>query len=221
MDRLYLKRAEGGRGLKTACMYMFQKARKRCSKWLRVKELLILKKTKGDLLETKSGNLKRKKLRGVFFKNTEFRDEQTWNWLRKGDLKKATEGTIMAAQEQAIRTRSIRHRIDNENISPLCRLCGERDETVAHLVSECMILCQTQYKKRRHDRIAQVIHWELCKAYDLEHMEKWYDHHPEKIKENEKVKTLWDMNARLWTLRALLTPELWEKRGRKWTSTRN
>ena len=100
--------------------------------------------------------------------------------MKKGDLKKAAEGNIMAAQEQAIRTRSIRHCIDKENISPFCRLCGERDETVAHLVTECKTLCQTQYKKWRHDKIAQVIHWQLCKAHDLEHMEKWYDHHPEK-----------------------------------------
>ena len=110
-------------------------------------ETVDIGKRKEDLLERKRENLKRKNLHGVFFKNTEFRDEQMWNWLRKGDLRKATEGTIMAAQEQAIRTRSIRHRIDNENISPLCRLCGERDETVAHLVSECKILCQTQFKK--------------------------------------------------------------------------
>ena len=99
----------------------------------------------------------------------------------------------MAAQEQAIRTRSIRHYIDKESISPLCRLCGERDETVAHLVSECKTLCQTQYKKWRHDTIAQVIHWQLCKAHELEHVEKWYDHRPEKVTENEKVKILWDM----------------------------
>ena len=145
------------------------------------------------ILEKRRENLKRKNLYRVFFKNTEFRDEQTWNWLKKGDLKKATEGTIMAVQEQAIRTRSIRHYIEKENISPLCRLCGQRDETAAHLVSECKTLCQTQYKKWHHDRIAQVIHWQLWKAQDLEHMEKWYDNHPEKATENEKVKILWDM----------------------------
>ena len=115
-------------------------------------------KTKEDTLESRRENLKRKNLHSVFFKNTEFRDEQTWNWLKKGDLKKATERTIMAAQEQAIRTRSIGYCIDKENISPLCRLCGERDETAAHLVSECKTLCQTQYKKWRHDTIAQVIY---------------------------------------------------------------
>ena len=57
VDRLYLKRAEDGRGLisvedcvlieKTACIIMSQKARKRCSKWLRTKKLLILEKQKG------------------------------------------------------------------------------------------------------------------------------------------------------------------------------
>ena len=38
--------------------------------------------------------------------------------IRTGDLKKATEGTIMAAQEQAIRTCMIRETIDKENESP-------------------------------------------------------------------------------------------------------
>ena len=36
-------------------------------------------------------------------------DQQIWNWLRKGDLKKTTEGVIMTAQDQAIRTRLIKH----------------------------------------------------------------------------------------------------------------
>ena len=100
----------------------------------------------------------------------------------------------MAAQEQAIGTKSIRHRIDKENISSLCRLCGERDETVAHLLSERKNHCQTQYKKWRHDKIAQVIHWQLCKAHDLGHTERWYDHHQQIVTENEKVKILWDMS---------------------------
>ena len=86
-----------------------------------------------------------KNLHSVFFVKTDFRDPRSWQWLR--DLKKATEGTIMTAQEQATRTRSIRHRIDKESVSPLCRLCGEREETVAHVVSECKVLAQNQYKK--------------------------------------------------------------------------
>ena len=99
----------------------------------------------------------------------------------------------MAAEEQAIRTRSIKHHIDKENISPLCRICGEREETVAHLISECKNLAQKQYKQWRHDKIAQVIHWQFCKDYNLEHAEKWYDHRPQVTVENDKVKILWDM----------------------------
>ena len=99
----------------------------------------------------------------------------------------------MAAQEQATRTRSIRHRIDKENVSPLCRLCGEREETVAHVVSECKVLAQNQYKKWRHDTICQIIHWQLGKDNGLDHSERWYDHRPDAITENESVKLLWDM----------------------------
>ena len=54
-------------------------------------------KTKEDLLESRRENLKRKNPQSVFFKKIEFRNEQTWNWSRRGGLKKATEGTIMAA----------------------------------------------------------------------------------------------------------------------------
>ena len=34
--------------------------------------------------------------------------EITWNWLKNGYLKKETEGFIMAAQDQAIRTNAIK-----------------------------------------------------------------------------------------------------------------
>ena len=99
----------------------------------------------------------------------------------------------MAAQEQTIRTRSIQHRIDKVDISPLCRICGEREETVAHIVSECGKLAQKQYKQWRHDKVAQAIHWQICKEKDLEHDEKWYEHRPKTVVENASVKVLWDM----------------------------
>ena len=69
----------------------------------------------------------KKSLHSVFFLKMDSKDPRSREWLRNGDFKKATEGTTMAAYEKATRTRSIRHRIDKENISPLCRLCGERE----------------------------------------------------------------------------------------------
>ena len=85
-------------------------------------ETVDIGKRKEDLLERKRENLKRKNLHVVFFKNTEFRDGQTWNWLRKGDLKKATEGTIMAAQG-----RSSEQGLLDIASTTRTSLCGERE----------------------------------------------------------------------------------------------
>jgi len=64
------------------------------------------------------------------------------------------------------------------------------EETISHLVSECSQLAQKQYK---HDKVAQVLHWQLCKNHGLEHNEQWYDRKPQTVLENENVKIFWDM----------------------------
>ena len=46
--------------------------------------------------------------------------------------------------------------------SLLCRLCGEKGESVQHLASGCKKLAQ-KYYKRRHDNVAKKVHWNLCK----------------------------------------------------------
>ena len=33
---------------------------------------------------------------------------------------------------------------------------------VKNIVSECPKLVQNEYKKTRHDKLARVIHWQLC-----------------------------------------------------------
>ena len=54
------------------------------------------------------------------------------------------------------------------------------------------MLAQKEYK-RRHDNIARLIHWKLCCKYDMSRGEKWYEHQPEGVVENEKCTILWDM----------------------------
>ncbi len=54
-------------------------------------------------------------------------------------------------------------------------------------------MAQTEYKGR-HDKLAKVIHWDLCKKYGVQVHAKWYDHVPEKVVETDQVKILWDFN---------------------------
>lgn len=60
-----------------------------------------------------------------------------------------------------------------------------------HIVSGCANLAQKEYKKR-HDKTALRINWELSEKYDLECGEKWYEHKPLPAIENDQVKLVWD-----------------------------
>ena len=107
-----------------------------------------------------------KPLHGQFRKATEeVRSKSSWNWLKKGSLKKETESTIAAAQDQALCTRNLRNAVYGENVESICRVCGAADETVAHIVSECSKLAQKEYKQVRHDNVAKTFHWKLCEKW--------------------------------------------------------
>ena len=79
--------------------------------------------------------------------------EESWRWLWNGYLKKETKGMICAAQEQVLRTNSVKCYINKTSDCPLCRLCGKRLESVWHIVSGCSNLAQDEYKKH-HDKVA-------------------------------------------------------------------
>ena len=88
--------------------------------------------------------------------------DKTWTWLRKGNFKRETESLLIAAQNSTIRTNHIKARIDKTQQNSKCKLCGDRDETITHIISECNKLAQKEYKAR-HDWVGKVIHWEKCK----------------------------------------------------------
>ena len=75
----------------------------------------------------------------------------------------------------------------------LRRICGEREETVQHIICECKKLAQREYK-RRHNTVAKLVHWKLCEKHNLKRKEKWYEHCPEGTVEEDGVKLIWDIN---------------------------
>ena len=114
-------------------------------------------------------------------------------WLRKGNFKRETESLLRAAQSNTIRTNQIKARIDKTQQNSKCRLCGDRDETINHIISECSKLAQKEYKTR-HDWVGKVIPWEMCKKLKFHHTNKWYMHNPASVLENDTHKLLWDIN---------------------------
>ena len=210
VDRTYLKRKKGGRGLISVeeCV-MLEKTS--LGFYINGKEELLLqevvkedimsenenpKTVKERLRRTREERYYSKPLHSAFLRETqEVRDEaNSWLWVQKGLLKKETEGLIMAAQDQAIRTNWIRHNIDKEDISPSCRLCGKE---MRLSVSECKELAQNDYKKARHDKVAAILHWQMCQKYGFPTAAKSYEHFVDKemsVLENEKVKLLWDFS---------------------------
>lgn len=58
-------------------------------------------------------------------------------------------------------------------------------------MSGCANLAQQEYKKC-HDKTAVGVHWELNKKYDLECGEKWHEHKPLPVIENDQITLVWD-----------------------------
>ena len=208
VTRLYMKRKFGGRGLISVkdCiegeirnMYHYiansdEELLKFVARSLEIDENSVEDKGTFEkrVIEEKKDDLKGMKLHGQFEVQTEnLKTEESWNWLSKGDLKRETESLLMAAQEQALNTNSIKKNIYKTSDDDKCRLCGNAPETITHIVSACKKLAQKEYL-RRHDKVCLNIHWQLCVKYGLECNEKWYQHTPSAVHENDDVKLLWN-----------------------------
>ena len=119
--------------------------------------------------------------------------DKTWTWPRKRNFKRKTESLLIAAQDSAIRTNHIKARIDKTQQTSKCRLCGDRDETINHIISEYSKLAHWKYKAR-HDWVGKVIHWEMYKKFKFDHTNKWYMHSTAPVLENATNKLQSDFN---------------------------
>jgi len=63
--------------------------------------------------------------------------EQSYRWLKSGDIRGETESKIVSAQDQAFSTNYFKNKILKEEIGSKCRLCKQHEETIDHLTSAC------------------------------------------------------------------------------------
>ena len=149
--RLYLARTEGERGL-ISCEECGNVEVQSLNKYLSESEEWMLKFVAGEnglsevedpdafkkrLKKEKTSQWLEKPLHSRFLKDTE--KVNTEKTLKGVHLKKETEAMVCAAQEQTLRLNSIKHPTEDQDLSPMCRLCGELSETVMRLSSGCPV----------------------------------------------------------------------------------
>ena len=198
VDRLYVSRKEGGRGL-ASIEDIVDASIQRLEEYIEKNERGLITTIRNDadntieerVTTTRKQKWEGKQLYGRFKRLiNNISHQKSWTWLRKGNFKRETESLLIAVQDNAIRTNNIKARIDKTQQNSKCRLCGDRDETINHIISECSKLAQRE-NKARHDK---VVHWEMCRKFQFDHTNKWYMHNPAPVLENATHKLLWDFS---------------------------
>ncbi len=207
VDRLYIPRDEGGRGL-TNVEDMIEREKLALRDYVEHKDDQLMEAVrqsgehkrkmateataaeykKAKQLEKYNG-WKEKTLHGHYLRTLpqEAGLVETFRWLAKGNLKQSTEALLVAAQDQALNTKAHAKNILKVTRDGQCRMCGQHEETVSHLVAGCPILANAKYKER-HNEVAKIVHWSICNKYNIETLQQWWKHKLESVTENSEVK---------------------------------
>ncbi len=194
VDRLYIKRKEGGRGLMSVeeCVRAEEAG---LEEYVLASEEWMLKVVAEEMYggegpseykkrmdRERKERLREKVIHGKFFRDVEkVADPRSWQWLSGGYLDKKKESYICAAQENVLNTRLYGVTKLGQEGDGKCRKCGIDSESVGHLVSACSKLSQREYRKR-HDRVGLRVYWELCGNYGLKRSETWYEEVPDPVR---------------------------------------
>ena len=145
VDRLYVSRKEGGRGL-ASIEDTVDASIQRLEDYIEKHERGLITTIRVDtdntinerMTTTRKQKCEGKQLYGCFKRLiNNISHQKTWTRLRKGNLKRETKSLRIAAQDNAIRTNHIKPRIDKMQQNSKCRLCGDRDEIINHIISKC------------------------------------------------------------------------------------
>ena len=156
VDRLYILRKEGGRGLISIddCVEL---AIRGLEFYVHGSEERLIQAARGDKIDgleaasvlKRSKNKKRledweeKVLHGQCLRQTkEVRSDRCWIWLQNGDLNRERKSLIVAAENQSIRTNLVKAKFEKTQGDSLCWVCRKVDESIDHIVSGCSKLAQ-------------------------------------------------------------------------------
>ena len=116
VDSMYMSKPEGGRRL-ASISDSVDASIQRLEDYIKKRGRRLITATRKN---TDNTNIKRTKItrkqqweqNQLFWQTSEISHENTWTWLRMGNLKRETESLLIAAQNNAIKTNDIKARID-------------------------------------------------------------------------------------------------------------
>lgn len=215
IERLYVPRGEGGRGLR--CLeIIYQKEITNLKAYFQNintpfhQRLIALDKTFTPLRlaeqhEPESDNKlvemnnkwRTKALHGRYYTSLHHADVDTKStniYLTAGYLFSETEGSLLAIQDQVIPTRTYLRVIMKQTIpSVKCRWCNKEDESVQHIISGCSYLAPTWYLSR-HNNMGKVVHQLMALQLGLiSTFTPYHQYTPKPLLENDKCKIYWDL----------------------------
>ena len=168
--------------------------------WKRVKQEL----KRGTQLKRKE-NYRQKELQSDIYGKQE---QECHLWLKQRLTPRKT-SSIMILMEQMVETRGwkmVRGLIENGR----CRLCGDFNETLEHLVAGCKVMANSEYLAR-HNRALMVMAIAWAKEYGLVAREVvWYKENwtRGKVLENANSKLIWDFEFNLRKTTTSRRPDL-------------
>ena len=209
VDRLYVPRSLGGRGLKDLAT-VIESENRSLTEYIRQKEddpLLGIVRAgelypendvpheewKDRTVADRVNSWTQKPMHGQYPRQIENITKKTnaYSWLKEANLKIQTEALMIAAQDQSLNTKAHKTHIMKISTDPRCRMCGSADETVAHILAGCSQLAGTQYLAR-HNEVAKILHYNMCVEYGVAVPKNYWRHQPLNVTETSEMKLLWD-----------------------------
>ena len=137
IDRLYVPRKKGGRGLRSLeDLVLIEKTS--LAEYVNNSQEPSTTQKKEETEKVREDKLRRKTLHGKWPETLNKVSSETSKWLQTAHLKPPTEeALIMAAQDQAINTNWYSHQTLKNSPSDKCRLCNEHPETIEHKTTGC------------------------------------------------------------------------------------
>ena len=172
VDRLYVSRKEGGRELTS-----FDDS---VDTSIRGLENYIKKQRRtncGNQYKDKQNNnnweaeIKKTTTTVWLYQATNWRNltQEDLDMLHKGNFKWEIEPLLIISQNNSIRMNYTQAKINNMSQSRKCRLYGDWDETIIHIISEYSKLAPGKYKTRQN-LVGKVIYWESCQKFKFDHI---------------------------------------------------